>query len=97
MCNRFTKRRTNSATYTCECCGKRTRETGNDESRRDMCLACDLEGEIQNMISDYSHKIGPEQAAQFFAELNTAQANTADADTAAIKAIHQRVMEVAYA
>ena len=97
MCNRFTQRRTNSATYTCDCCGKRTRETGNDESRLDMCLACELEGEIQNMISDYSHKIGPERIAQFFANLDAAQANTANADTTAIKAIHQRVMEVAYA
>ena len=97
MCNRFQTRRYNSATYICDCCGKRTRETGNDESKREMCLACDLEGEIQNMISDYSHKISQEQVDRFMYELRMADANTADADTKAIVAIHKRVMEVAYA
>ena len=97
MCNRFTNRRRNSATYTCECCGKRTRETGNEESTRDLCLACDLSGEVENMMSDYRSKFSPEQVAAFDAALAAAKTETKDADTKAIVAIHGEVMAIAYA
>lgn len=97
MYNRFTKRRNNSATYICECCGKRTRETGNEESTRDLCLACDLSAEVENMMSDYNHKFSAEQVASFDAALTAAKTETKDADTKAVVAIHKAVMDIAYA
>jgi hypothetical protein len=87
----------NSAVYTCECCGKRTRETGNDESTREMCLACDLEGEIYNMMSDYSEKFVDGQIQGIANRLSEAKVNTPDADTKKVVAIHKEVMSIAYA
>ena len=97
MNNRFTSRRRNSTTYICECCGKRTRETGNDESTRDLCLACDLAGEIENMISDYRPNFTQEQIDGIDVALKAANSDTATADTAKIVAIHSQVMDIAYA
>lgn len=94
--NRFRSTR-NGSTYICECCGKRTRESGNDESSLGMCLACNLEGEIQNMIADYGQNFTDEQADAFQDRLTAANANTAEADTNAIRKIHAEVMEIAYA
>lgn len=87
----------NSAVYTCNCCGKRTRETGNDESTREACLACDLEGEIRNMVSDYLEKFTTSQIAEIENLLTAAKANTAEADTKKVVAIHKKVMHIAYA
>jgi hypothetical protein len=97
MCNRFTTRRRNSTTYTCECCGKRTRETGNEESTRDLCLACDLAGEIENMMSDYRSNFTQEQIDGVDVALKAANADTATADTAKIVSIHSQVANIAYA
>jgi hypothetical protein len=97
MNNRFTSRRRNSTTYTCECCGKRTRETGNEESTRDLCLACDLAGEIEIMMSDNRENFTQEQINGIQAALNDAKFDTKDADTAAIKSIHNEVCNIAHA
>jgi len=97
MNNRFTSRRRNSTTYTCECCGKRTRETGNEESTRDLCLACDLAGEIEIAISDNRSKFTQEQLNGIDAAMEDAKYDTKDADTAAIKSIHNEVCNIAYA
>ena len=99
MCNKNNRFRStrNGSTYICENCGKRTRESGNDESSLGMCLACNLEGEIQNMIADYGHNFTDEQANAFQDRLNAANANTATANTDAIRKIHEEVMEIAYA
>jgi len=97
MCNKNNRFRStrNGSTYICENCGKRTRESGNDESSLKMCLACSLEGEIQNMMSDYGFT--DEQVQLFGNRLAAANANTAQADTNAIREIHKKVMAIAYA
>lgn len=99
MCNRFTRRGINrkGSTYICECCGKRTRETGNEESTRSLCLACDLAGEIENMMNDYGNKFTREQCDRIMAELDAADFDTTNADTKAIVAIHAKVADIAYA
>lgn len=50
----YVKNRINrgSGVYTCECCGKRTRETGEGESDCGLCLYCYTEGGLINMLSD---------------------------------------------
>ena len=47
--NRFAK---GSGVYICEECGKRTRETGQDESNYNLCAYCLLEVELENSLSD---------------------------------------------
>lgn len=94
MCNknnRFISTR-NGSTYICHICGKRTRESGNDESSLQLCLACNLKAEIHNMISDYGHNFTNEQAKAF--EDRLAAAN---ADNNTIRTIHEEVMAIAYA
>jgi hypothetical protein len=50
--NRFAK---GSGVYTCQYCGKRTRETGSGESYAHMCLACWEDGGQENCHSDDNH------------------------------------------
>jgi len=99
MCNRFNRRGINrkGSVYTCECCGKRTRETGNEESTRSLCLACDLAGEIENMMSDYSSKFTMDEVEQIGGELAAANYDTKEADTKAIVRLHAKVAGIAYA
>ena len=41
-----------SSTYVCDICGKRTRDTGNDEKGVGLCLKCyELSG-LENSLSD---------------------------------------------
>jgi hypothetical protein len=94
--NRFRSTR-NGSTFTCDCCGKRTRDTGHDEASNKMCLACILEGEIQIAFSDYSDKFTKEQEDAFHDRLSAANANQSDADTKAIRKIHEEVFAIAYA
>ena len=47
--------RRGSAAYNCCSCGKRTRDTGNDEASLELCLACLRESERENYHSDNSH------------------------------------------
>ena len=44
-----------SAVYTCDSCGKRTRETGNSESYCGMCAKCYDDGGIENGHTDNGH------------------------------------------
>jgi len=45
-----------STIYECECCGKRTRNTGHGEEAVELCLRCYIESLIQNAVSDYNLK-----------------------------------------
>lgn len=47
--NRF---RPGSGVYTCVCCGKHTRETGDGESDARLCAKCNYEGLMENTICD---------------------------------------------
>jgi len=47
--------RAGSGTYTCRSCGKRTRETGGDESSLELCLVCMDEAGLENDHLDYGH------------------------------------------
>jgi ribosomal protein S27AE len=40
------------ATYTCDMCGKRTRETGAQESSCGLCRQCYIETMMENSLSD---------------------------------------------
>ena len=44
-----------SGSYTCVSCGRRTRETGQDESRVELCLSCYEAAGLENEHSDYGH------------------------------------------
>jgi ribosome-binding protein aMBF1 (putative translation factor) len=87
MCNRFTSRRHNSTTYTCDVCGKRTRETGHDESSVDLCAACYHSVTIDNTMSDNHHNFTPEQVAAFNDRQKAAEGNA--------KTMYALYMEVA--
>lgn len=41
-----------SCVYTCRSCGKRTRETGGDESGVELCLACYEDASMENDHND---------------------------------------------
>ena len=41
-----------SATYTCNACGKLTRETGDGESRVGLCLYCWTKAGLDNELAD---------------------------------------------
>lgn len=94
MCNKNNRFRStrNGSTYICENCGKRTRESGNDESSLLLCLACNLTAEIHNMISDNGHNFTDEQAKAF-----KDRVVAANADNNTIRKIHEEVMAIAYA
>ena len=48
-----------SGVYTCRTCGKRTRDTGNDEAGVRLCRKCFDEATIENEINDgYRDKDG---------------------------------------
>ncbi len=51
--SKFTRQLVNSATFTCKCCGKRTRETGHHEAAVEMCKKCLFEAYVENAASDY--------------------------------------------
>lgn len=38
--------------YECRCCGKKTRETGSDESSVELCAYCYHEAGWENMLAD---------------------------------------------
>jgi hypothetical protein len=40
------------AVYKCGCCGKMTRETGEDESSCQLCAYCYIEAGWENSLSD---------------------------------------------
>lgn len=44
-----------SGIYVCRICGKRTRETGGDESNVELCFSCFEEAGLENEHSDYGH------------------------------------------
>jgi hypothetical protein len=48
----------NNSTYKCECCGKRTRETGLGESGLGLCAYCYDEGGLENSLQDGHIGIG---------------------------------------
>lgn len=50
--NRFTSSR-NGSTYICECCGKRTRETGHEESGLALCALCLWRTYAENSVYDH--------------------------------------------
>jgi hypothetical protein len=50
--NTFQKSMTGKSTYVCECCGKRTRETGEGESYLTLCAYCYIEAGLENSLSD---------------------------------------------
>lgn len=52
MTSRF---KTGSGAYTCNSCGKRTRETGEGESELQLCAACLDEAGLENEHWDYGH------------------------------------------
>jgi hypothetical protein len=93
--NRFTRTRAGS-TYTCECCGKRTRETGHDESSVSLCAACYFEAQIQIMLADYSDAFTRAQEQAFTARLNAAKPCTPDADTKALAALYAEMEAIAH-
>jgi hypothetical protein len=98
MCNKNNQFRStrNGSNYICKNCVKRTRESGNCESSLKQCLACNLEGEIQIMMSDYRHNFTAEQSNEFQDRLTAANAMTSEANTKAIRQIHEQVMAIAY-
>lgn len=49
-----------SGVYTCRCCGKQTRETGQCESSCELCLACYEESGWENTHSDNDHENNPD-------------------------------------
>jgi rubrerythrin len=55
----FRRQMHNSAVYACRCCGKRTRETGDDESSVGLCKRCYYEGGLENEHSDGYHDDAP--------------------------------------
>jgi len=44
-----------SGTYECRACGKKTRETGQDESSAHLCRECNAIGLTENTHSDFGH------------------------------------------
>lgn len=54
--NRF---KAGSGCYVCECCGKRTRETGSCESNVGLCLTCYDEAGLENEHEDGHHDAEP--------------------------------------
>lgn len=54
MCNKNNRFRStrNGSTYICEGCGKRTRETGREESNFGLCALCLCRAETENFIYD---------------------------------------------
>ena len=96
MTNRFTRTRAGS-TYVCESCGKRTRETGHDESAASLCAACYLDAQIEILFADYGDAFTKDQEAAFRARLNAAKPCTPDADTKAIEALYAEMEAIAHA
>jgi hypothetical protein len=96
MCNRFARTRAGS-TYACECCGKRTRETGHEESSVFLCAGCYFEAQIQILFADYGDAFTKDQEAAFHARLNAAKPCTPDADTKALEVLYAEMQSIAYA
>lgn len=46
-----------SGVYTCKCCGKRTRETGECESGVGLCVTCYNEAGLENEHQDGYHDV----------------------------------------
>lgn len=40
--------------FTCDTCGRKTRDTGNDEAAANMCLRCLNADFLENLSNDYS-------------------------------------------
>ena len=56
MCNSNNNRfrsTINGSTYICHNCGKRTRETGHEESNLELCAFCLWQTYAMNAVSDY--------------------------------------------
>jgi hypothetical protein len=81
------------STYTCECCGKRTRETGDDESGVMLCAACYWNCQIDILISDYP--LPAERMSAWRERRATAKPNTLDADTKALVTLWNEMSMVA--
>jgi hypothetical protein len=96
MTDRFTRTRAGS-TYVCESCGKRTRETGHEESSVSLCAACYLYAQIKILFADYGHAFTKEQEQAFHARLNAAKPCTPDADTKALKVLYAEMEAIAHA
>lgn len=45
--------------YTCRCCKKLTRETGNEEASRKICRLCDDKGALEIRIMDNIKNANP--------------------------------------
>ena len=53
MSQKFESRRGGgSGAYVCISCGKKTRETGYDESTYELCRRCNAEALLENSVSD---------------------------------------------
>ena len=62
----FAKR---SASYTCESCGKLTRETGYSESSCRLCKRCYVIASYENQHSDEGHDGPIESCAECLADI----------------------------
>lgn len=82
------------ATYSCECCGKLTRETGEEESSLQLCAACYWDGQIEILESDYP--LPAERMADWQARRTAAKPNTPEADTKALRDLYREMADVAY-
>lgn len=49
----YSSRTRNGNVYTCRMCGKRTRDTGNDEAGVELCYRCLKVAEADNAASDH--------------------------------------------
>ena len=82
--DRFTKR--HGSTYNCNCCGKKTRETGEGESGLQMCAACYWDGQID--ICGWDNEFPADILAQFHARRDLCKPNTPNADTKTLRQIY---------
>jgi hypothetical protein len=98
MCNRFRSRGLSQSgpTYICECCGKRTRETGEDEASLHICAACYWAGQVDILFWDYSPAFTETQVADFTARKNACNPDTPQADTKALKALFIEMAAIAH-
>jgi len=54
-----------SGVYTCHCCGKQTRDTGNGEAGLDLCRACYEDATDENYHLDNHDPEHPEAGCRF--------------------------------
>lgn len=89
--NRFVRCRfgRKPATYVCNCCGKRTRETGEEESTVDLCAACYWDGQID--ILQWDNQFPAEMIAAWEVRREAMRPNTPKADTKGLRGLYEEM------